>query len=83
MAPVGHARNVFIVPVVLNCVALSWQIPHYELEVQATDQGTPPLSSTTTVEVEVNDVNDNPPVFLQHPENYSAVVQVCIQRGIV
>lgn len=33
------------------------------LEVTVTDDGTPPLSSTTQVIVTVEDVNDNPPVF--------------------
>lgn len=35
----------------------------YTLEVVATDQGSPALSATVTVEVKVLDVNDNSPVF--------------------
>lgn len=35
----------------------------YELVVTATDSGSPPLSSSMTLAVEVQDVNDNPPVF--------------------
>ncbi|CAG7823399.1 unnamed protein product [Allacma fusca] len=50
-------------------------ISHYSLEIQAIDHGTPPLSSTTLVEVEVNDINDNAPTFLNPMENYSAIVQ--------
>ena len=42
------------------------------LQVAATDGGTPPLSSSSTVTVTVIDVNDNPPVF-SFP-NYSFTV---------
>uniref|UniRef100_A0A672SCL9 Protocadherin gamma-C3 n=1 Tax=Sinocyclocheilus grahami TaxID=75366 RepID=A0A672SCL9_SINGR len=40
-------------------------IPSYNVTVTATDGGTPPLSSSMTVRVEVADVNDNPPRFEQ------------------
>lgn len=36
---------------------------HYRLVLQASDKGTPPLSSTATVRVQVVDVNDNSPVI--------------------
>nr|XP_014352631.1 PREDICTED: protocadherin Fat 3 [Latimeria chalumnae] len=45
----------------------------YSMTVQAKDSGTPALSSTVTVNVDVSDVNDNPPVFT--PANYTAVIQ--------
>lgn len=35
----------------------------HTLIISATDMGTPPLSANLTVLVEVQDVNDNPPVF--------------------
>lgn len=35
----------------------------HSLVVTATDTGTPPLSANLTILVEVQDVNDNPPVF--------------------
>ncbi|XP_036933507.1 protocadherin alpha-8-like isoform X6 [Acanthopagrus latus] len=35
----------------------------YNVTIVATDEGTPPLSSTSTVTVHVSDVNDNPPRF--------------------
>lgn len=35
----------------------------HNLIITATDMGTPPLSANLTVLVEVQDVNDNPPVF--------------------
>ncbi|XP_018106636.1 protocadherin Fat 4 [Xenopus laevis] len=40
---------------------------HYTLLVIATDGGSPPLTSTTNVTVNIRDVNDNPPRFLHHP----------------
>lgn len=36
---------------------------YYNLTVQATDHGIPPLSSTVLLSVTVLDVNDNPPEF--------------------
>ncbi|XP_034453470.1 protocadherin alpha-5-like isoform X3 [Hippoglossus hippoglossus] len=36
---------------------------HYNVTIIATDEGTPPLSSTNIVMVHVSDVNDNPPRF--------------------
>ena len=46
----------------------------YHLVVKATDQGSPPRSSTAKVAVTVSDINDNPPVFnvtrvISIPEN--------------
>ncbi|XP_022237895.1 protein dachsous-like [Limulus polyphemus] len=41
----------------------------YVLMVRATDGGVPPLSSTMTLTVEVQDVNDNPPVFIKTEYN--------------
>ncbi|CAL8270491.1 unnamed protein product [Boreogadus saida] len=35
----------------------------YEVTVEAVDDGTPPLSSTTVISVKIADVNDNAPVF--------------------
>lgn len=35
----------------------------YQLEVVATDRGTPPLSNSTRVSISVTDVNDNSPQF--------------------
>uniref|UniRef100_A0AAY5JZD3 Cadherin domain-containing protein n=1 Tax=Esox lucius TaxID=8010 RepID=A0AAY5JZD3_ESOLU len=38
-------------------------ISDYNITVTATDEGSPPLSSSKTVQLSVSDVNDNPPVF--------------------
>ncbi|XP_037398796.1 protocadherin alpha-8-like isoform X6 [Pygocentrus nattereri] len=35
----------------------------YDITIIATDEGTPPLSSSTVITVHVSDVNDNPPRF--------------------
>ncbi|KAM9357303.1 protocadherin gamma-C5-like [Symphorus nematophorus] len=39
--------------------------PQYNIEITATDSGSPPLSSKKTIPVSITDVNDNPPVFTQ------------------
>ncbi|KAM8848072.1 uncharacterized protein ACB058_011855 [Synchiropus picturatus] len=41
----------------------------YNIEITATDSGSPPLSSKKTIPVTVTDVNDNPPVFSQSSYN--------------
>ena len=35
------------------------------LTIQATDRGTPPLSNTAVLKINVTDFNDNPPQFAQ------------------
>ncbi|XP_077957339.1 protocadherin gamma-C5 isoform X8 [Gasterosteus aculeatus] len=39
--------------------------PEYNIEIIATDSGSPPLSSKKILPVIVTDVNDNPPIFTQ------------------
>lgn len=54
---------------------LSLKISSYKLIIKATDSGPIiSLSSAVTVNVEILDVNDNPPQFSL--SNYSAVIQV-------
>uniref|UniRef100_A0A915PC44 Uncharacterized protein n=1 Tax=Setaria digitata TaxID=48799 RepID=A0A915PC44_9BILA len=55
------------------------KLEKFEVTVVATDSGTPPSSSTCTVEVEVLDVNDNPPSFVQ--SIYRAAVLENMQPG--
>ncbi|KAM8910644.1 protocadherin gamma-C5-like isoform 13-T13 [Spinachia spinachia] len=43
--------------------------PEYNIEITATDSGSPPLSSKKTIPVSITDVNDNPPTFTQPSYN--------------
>ncbi|XP_027133944.1 protocadherin alpha-8 isoform X29 [Larimichthys crocea] len=42
-------------------------ISHYDITVTATDCGQPPLSTIKTLSIEVSDVNDNAPQFMNNP----------------
>ncbi|MEQ2186728.1 hypothetical protein GOODEAATRI_031640, partial [Goodea atripinnis] len=48
-------------------------VPSYSLAVRALDNGTPPMSSTAVVSIEISDINDNPPTFF--PATLTAVIQ--------
>ncbi|XP_013415882.1 LOW QUALITY PROTEIN: cadherin-related tumor suppressor-like, partial [Lingula anatina] len=48
-------------------------VPFYTLHVIARDGGTPPLSATATVYLNVTDINDNSPEF--YPKRYYTAVQ--------
>ncbi|XP_045572927.1 protocadherin beta-16 isoform X18 [Salmo salar] len=47
-------------------------ISDYNITITATDDGSPPLSSSKTIHLSVSDVNDNPPVFEE--QSYSSYV---------
>ncbi|XP_070407798.1 protocadherin gamma-A12 isoform X29 [Nothobranchius furzeri] len=47
-------------------------VSDYNISISATDEGSPPLSSSKTVQLSVADINDNPPVFEE--QSYSAYV---------
>ncbi|XP_067374412.1 protocadherin gamma-A12-like isoform X39 [Channa argus] len=47
-------------------------VSDYNITISATDEGSPPLSSSKTVQFSVADINDNPPVFEE--QSYSAYV---------
>ncbi|XP_030595511.1 protocadherin beta-16-like [Archocentrus centrarchus] len=47
-------------------------VPDYNITITATDEGSPPLSSSKTVQLSLADINDNPPVF--EGQSYSAYV---------
>lgn len=53
------------------------QVSSYVLQVRAMDFGVPELSNFAMVNIDILDINDNPPIFLQ--PNYTAIVQV---RGV-
>ncbi|XP_027133887.1 protocadherin alpha-8 isoform X10 [Larimichthys crocea] len=40
--------------------------PQYNVSITATDEGSPPLSSTSVINVQVLDVNDNKPLFTEN-----------------
>ncbi|XP_008325195.2 protocadherin alpha-8-like, partial [Cynoglossus semilaevis] len=42
-------------------------VSHFNVEITATDGGQPPLSTFKSLNIEVSDVNDNKPVFLNNP----------------
>nr|XP_061793145.1 protocadherin beta-16-like [Nerophis lumbriciformis] len=47
-------------------------VSDYNITISATDEGTPPLSSSKSVQLSIADINDNPPVFEE--ESYSTYV---------
>ncbi|XP_067374391.1 protocadherin gamma-A11-like isoform X20 [Channa argus] len=47
-------------------------VSNYNVTISATDEGSPPLSSSKTVQLSIADINDNPPVFEE--QSYSAYV---------
>ncbi|XP_061691766.1 protocadherin beta-16-like isoform X12 [Syngnathoides biaculeatus] len=40
-------------------------VPEYNVTIMVSDQGSPPLSSSQNINVQISDVNDNPPKFHQ------------------
>ncbi|KAJ3587938.1 hypothetical protein NHX12_011533 [Muraenolepis orangiensis] len=54
-------------------------VSDYNITIRATDEGTPPLSSSKTIHLTVADVNDNPPMFDE--PSYSAYVTENIKPG--
>ncbi|XP_059918580.1 protocadherin gamma-A2-like [Gadus macrocephalus] len=55
------------------------QVTNYTVTVLATDEGSPPMTSTKTFQLSVADVNDNPPVFAE--QAYKAYVSENNKRG--
>ncbi|XP_068187350.1 protocadherin Fat 3 [Antennarius striatus] len=49
-------------------------VSRYSLSVQAFDSGSPAMSSTVTLNIDISDVNDNPPIFT--PPNSTAIIQL-------
>ncbi|XP_056297999.1 protocadherin Fat 3a isoform X3 [Pseudoliparis swirei] len=48
-------------------------VPSYSLAIRALDSGIPPMSSTVMVNIDISDINDNPPTF--YPANLTSVIQ--------
>ncbi|MEJ1272768.1 hypothetical protein NN561_003622 [Cricetulus griseus] len=74
----GDRDNEFAVDPILGLVKVKKKLDRervsgYSLLIQAVDSGIPSMSSTTTVNIDISDVNDNSPVFT--PANYTAVIQ--------
>lgn len=67
-------------PTVEGCCSGSFQhyslrqTSGYTLTVVASDNGVPPLSGSSMINIDISDVNDNPPLFSQ--ANYSLIIQV-------
>ncbi|XP_035227160.1 fat-like cadherin-related tumor suppressor homolog isoform X3 [Stegodyphus dumicola] len=55
----------------------------YNLTVQATDHGIPPLSSTVLLSISVLDVNDNPPEFMNKMMYATVSESVPVGTGII
>ncbi|XP_051019283.1 protocadherin alpha-C2 isoform X4 [Acomys russatus] len=49
------------------------RVAAYNITVTATDGGIPPLTSQRTLQIEISDINDNPPSFLK--DSYSVYIQ--------
>ncbi|KAG8193980.1 hypothetical protein JTE90_013674 [Oedothorax gibbosus] len=56
---------------VVSRYSLRGRFGNYSLVLQAQDSGTTPLSTTSRFQVCVTDVNDNSPVFVKPPQNYT------------
>ncbi|XP_029288257.1 LOW QUALITY PROTEIN: protocadherin-23 [Cottoperca gobio] len=64
----GNPNEAFVLDSVRGILATNVMLdreiaPSYKLVLQAADRGNPPLSSTTTIRVQVVDVNDNSPTI--------------------
>ncbi|XP_068134762.1 protocadherin Fat 1 isoform X2 [Hyperolius riggenbachi] len=74
----GNLGNTFIIDPVRGEVKVNKlldreKISGYTLTIQAEDNGTPTRTSSATVNIDVSDVNDNPPSFSKG--NYSIIIQ--------
>ncbi|KAM7399907.1 hypothetical protein PAMP_019144 [Pampus punctatissimus] len=56
-------------------------VPSYSLAIRALDSGIPPMSSTVMVNIDISDINDNPPTF--SPTNLTTVIQVNLMIEII
>ncbi|XP_024919226.1 protocadherin beta-16-like [Cynoglossus semilaevis] len=77
---ISNVRNYYAI--ITDSVLDREQVSEYNITIEATDAGVPPLSSKRSFSLKLSDVNDNAPVFLQTlfsafiPENNSPGVSV-------
>ncbi|XP_035389998.1 protocadherin Fat 3a isoform X2 [Electrophorus electricus] len=74
----GDQENQFFIEPITGQVKVNKQLDRettadYTLVVRALDSGTPAMSTTVLVNIDISDINDNPPTF--SPANHSAVIQ--------
>ncbi|XP_053559873.1 protocadherin Fat 1 isoform X2 [Bombina bombina] len=74
----GNQGNTFIIDPVRGEVKVNKlldreKVSGYTLTIQAEDNGTPTRYNTTNVNIDVSDINDNPPLFSNG--NYSIIIQ--------
>ncbi|CAI5453354.1 unnamed protein product [Caenorhabditis angaria] len=54
-------------------------VAKYSLKITASDQGTPPLNTSTIISVILKDINDNPPIF--EKTEYNVTISEELPRG--
>uniref|UniRef100_A0A671THD5 FAT atypical cadherin 3a n=1 Tax=Sparus aurata TaxID=8175 RepID=A0A671THD5_SPAAU len=74
----GDRDNQFFIDPLRGVIKVNKQldretVPSYSLAIRALDSGIPPMSSNVMVNIDVSDINDNPPIF--SPANLTAVTQ--------
>ncbi|XP_045930210.1 protocadherin Fat 3a [Micropterus dolomieu] len=74
----GDRDNHFFIDPLCGVIKVNKQldretVPSYSLAIRALDSGIPPMSSTVMVNIDISDVNDNPPTF--SPANLTTVIQ--------
>ncbi|XP_063060813.1 protocadherin Fat 3-like [Engraulis encrasicolus] len=74
----GDREKQFVIDPMTGQIQLNKEVDRetvmsYQLSVGARDSGSPPLSSTAIVKIEISDINDNAPTFTL--TNHSAVIQ--------
>ncbi|KAI1893987.1 hypothetical protein AGOR_G00129330 [Albula goreensis] len=74
----GDRENQFFIDPITGLMKVNKELDRetvstYSLAVRALDSGLPAMSSTVMVNIDISDINDNPPTFT--PANYTAVIQ--------
>uniref|UniRef100_A0A4W6CNF7 FAT atypical cadherin 3a n=1 Tax=Lates calcarifer TaxID=8187 RepID=A0A4W6CNF7_LATCA len=74
----GDRDNQFFIDPLSGVIKVNKQldretVPSYSLAIRALDSGIPPMSSTVMVNIDISDINDNPPIF--SPANLTTVIQ--------